>query len=281
MAYTSKKDLVKTLVDDYDYVQTILEKQTKEELITLLESLDKGEVDMTPESENNVGDTEEKGVDIPSIGDYEWHSYVMGHFHKDELMEGNPTVDGMRRIVENLVGEIINVATNVVGLPCEQNQYRASVIVNVVIDDRGNAKSFSGAADAFSGNAEPEYARHAVALAETRAEGRALKRILRLRKVNAAEEIVDSSKIVEQKTTKEGMIGENQCNFVDILCKPDKANINVEEFVKSEHSVKNIYELTYDEAAALCNKLADYRNKRIVTPPAIIGYDKTWKESFG
>ena len=281
MGYISKQDLLKKLVEDFDCDEKEISGKTRDELAELVNTLDKGEVQVEVEQSETADDTEEKVVP-PCMGDYEWHDYVMGFFHKDELMDGNPTVDGMRRVVECLVGEILECRTLVVGTPSEDNQYRASVVVTVVVYNADNAKLFDGAADAFAGNAEPEYARHAVALAETRAEGRALKRIVKLRKVISAEEIVDSSKIVEPIKQSGDVMADTQYNFVDILAKPDKADINIEALVKSLHpKVVNIRQLTHEEAASLCNLLAEYRNGRKEPDASVKGYDKSWKESFG
>jgi len=279
MGYVSKKDLIEKLVEQYDYEEDKLTGMTKEELTNLMDSLDKGEVKMEPIDETVDDETTSSEPAPPSMGDYEWHNYAMSHFHKDELMDGNPSVDGMRRVCELLVGTILETHTNVVGTPNEGNQYRASVVVSIVIDDSDNVKRFDGAADAFSGNAEPEYARHALALAETRAEGRALKRALRLRKVVSAEEIVDSSKIENVVVGGPNKIVDTQVNFVDLLAK--NGNINVEKLVKSLYNeVGNIRQLTYDQATALCTKLSEYRNKPDSVPEDVKGY-KAWMESFG
>lgn len=286
MGYVSKKDLIDKLVTQYDYEEDKLTGMTKEELTNLLDNLEEEEMKVEEVNEVNGETNEPMSPPTPSLGDYEWHDYAMTHFHKDELIEGNPSVDGMRRVCELLIGEILETQTSVVGTPNEGNQYRASVVVSVVIDDGKNIKKFDGAADAFSGNAEQEYARHALALAETRAEGRALKRALRLRKVVSAEEIVDSSKIENVVVGGPNKIVDTQVNFVDLLAK--NGNINVEKLVKSLYNevdgrplvLTNIRQLTYDQATALCTKLSEYRNKPDSIPEDIKGY-KAWMESFG
>lgn len=280
MGYVSKKDLVSKLVSEFDYERNKVDGMSREELAALVDTLENGEMKVEEVGEDVDAEEKVEAEDTtPMYGSYEWHDHVMGHFHKDELMDGNPSVDGMRRVCEVLVGEIIESQTNVVGTPNEGNQYRASVVVSIVLDDGNNIKRFDGAADAFSGNAEPDFARHAVALAETRAEGRALKRALRLRKVVSAEEIVDSSKI-EMPSSSPNKIVDSQYNFIDILCKPEKNNIDVEKFVRGEHNVNNIKELGYDDASALCNKLSVYKNSPDTIPEDIKGY-KPWKDNFG
>ena len=43
----------------------------------------------------------------PTIGSDDWHDYVMSHFKSNELIDGNPTCAGLRRVAEILLGEIM------------------------------------------------------------------------------------------------------------------------------------------------------------------------------
>ena len=41
---------------------------------------------------------QEQANDVPEHGTREWNEYVMGHFRKDELIDGNPICAGLRRV---------------------------------------------------------------------------------------------------------------------------------------------------------------------------------------
>src|SRR5689334_6604577 len=53
----------------------------------------------------------------PDFNSYEWHDYVMKQFMPDELFEGNPTVDGLRRVTEALIGKIVESVSHVITPP--------------------------------------------------------------------------------------------------------------------------------------------------------------------
>lgn len=211
--------------------------------------------------------------EIPPMSSPDWHNYVMSRFEKDELVDGNPTVDGLRRVAEKVLGEIMSIISEVVGTPIKDNEFRATIKVQIHFADN---KVFTGCADAFSGNAEKEFARHAVALAETRAEGRCLKRALRLKRVVSAEEMVDDSKIEYIHERSEDDSNDQQLIFIDVISK--KGNINPKLLIQKDYpNVNKMKELSRDEARDVCAKLAEYKRNPDNIPEDILGYQK-WEE---
>ena len=136
---------------------------------------------------------------VPTIHDIEWTDYVLEQLTDDEKIMGNPTTDGLRRIFEKVMDcEIIEATTKVDQTPSRDNEMRATVTFSLKFqlnkEDESTVgiyktKLVTGAADVYWGNCDKIFRNHPVAVAETRAEGRALRRALRLRKVVAAEEI--------------------------------------------------------------------------------------------
>ena len=81
-----------------------------------------------------------------------------------------------------------------------ENEKRATVVhtLSYVMNDEEmedglRTRFVTGSADVYWGNCDKIYRNHPVAVAETRAEGRALRRALKLRKVVAAEELVEDA----------------------------------------------------------------------------------------
>ena len=98
------------------------------------------------------------------------------------------------------------------------------------IDTEFKKITVNGAADVYWGNCDKIYRNHPIAVAETRAEGRALRRGLKLRKVVAAEEIAKEVEDIDGNTVSK--ITNNQINFIDVLGK--RLNINITSLLDSE-----------------------------------------------
>jgi hypothetical protein len=112
-------------------------------------------------------------------------------------------------------------------------------------------------------------------VAETRAEGRALRRALKLRKVVAAEELakdIDTNHLEENNI---GKINSTQINFFEVFGK--RLNINIHKLLEKlavDH--KNIYNISYDDAVKTITTLSSYQQSNDI-PQDIIGYDPNWK----
>ena len=138
----------------------------------------------------------------PSIFSDEWNEYVMAHFKSNELIDGNPICAGLRRVAELLLGDIIESGPEQV-FPATDNNGpgRATVVFSVTFNwmNGGTVKTFKEVADVWHGNTDDLFCAHPGATASTRAEGRALRKALKLRCL-AAEELAkkDIVDIVQQ-----------------------------------------------------------------------------------
>jgi len=218
----------------------------------------------------------------PSINDLEWNDYVLGLLSDDEKISGNPTTDGLRRIFEIALDcVVIDSTSQVVQSPDPNNEKRATVVHQLsyilndsTLDPEIKCRTVNGAADVYWGNCDKIYRNHPVAVAETRAEGRALRRGLKLRKVIAAEEAVndiedDPDGISVSKITN------NQINFIDVLSK--RLNINVNSMLKLKNINESIYNVQHGDAVVLIRDLSKYQQNMSDIPENIIGYDSSWK----
>lgn len=220
---------------------------------------------------------------IPSINDIEWTDYVLGLLSDDEKIHGNPTTDGLRRIFEIALNcTILDSQSNVVQSPSPENEKRATVVHTLSYflndgrsDNRNlNHRSVSGAADVYWGNCDKVYRNHPVAVAETRAEGRALRRALRLRKVVAAEEL---AKDIEDHPDHDSVtkITNNQLNFIDVLSK--RLNINIYKLLdKLAIKRENIYHISHEDAVQIIRSLTEYQQQNSISDD-ILGYESNWK----
>lgn len=232
----------------------------------------------------NKPETEQEPIHIPLITDIEWTDYVLGLLSDDEKIAGNPTTDGLRRVFEIALNcLVINASSNVVQSPAPDNEKRATVVHTIdyvlknVPSDESEFKyrSVSGSADVYWGNCDKIYRNHPVAVAETRAEGRALRRALRLRKVVAAEEI---SKEIEDHPDQNSVskISHNQINFVDVMAQ--RLNISVIKLLESNQlATDNIYNLLHEDAVKVIRQLSKFQQNISEIPENILGYSSDWK----
>lgn len=221
---------------------------------------------------------------IPLISDIEWTDYVLSLLSDDEKIKGNPTTDGLRRIFETALNcRVLSSNTKVVQSPDLNNEKRATVVHSITYhlnlgssDKIGlNTISVDGAADVYWGNCDKIYRNHPVAVAETRAEGRALRRALRLRKVLAAEEVTENVEDHPDADTV-SKISNNQINFIDVIAK--RLNINVSSLLEQNGWVnKNIYEMGHEDAVGIIRLLSKYQQNISDIPSDIMGYSNEWK----
>ena len=228
---------------------------------------------------------EKQEVSSPSICDPEWSDYVLSKFEYDELVDGNPTVDGLRRVTELVLGPIIEMKSNIVQAPDKENQGRATVScsITVVINwhDNLHHRTATGSGDAWHKNTDMPYSKFPVAMAETRAEGRALRRLLQLRKVVAAEELSETASSEEADYSEN--INDSQISFIDVMCKSvgRGLDISVEKLIRSQYpAVSIIRDVRHSQASEVIQRLSHYQQKMEEIPEAIKGYDSNWRKVF-
>ena len=220
----------------------------------------------------------------PSINDLNWTEYVLSLLSDDEKIGGNPTTDGLRRVFEIALDcRIMSSTSNVVQTPNPENEKRATVVhsVSYLLNKVSggspdlNIVTIEGAADVYWGNCDKVFRNHPVAVAETRAEGRALRRALRLRKVVAAEEIAKDIEDNPDKNTV-SKISNNQINFIDVMAQ--RLNINVTKFLENNNiKIDNIYDILHEKAVDIIRLLSKYQQNVADIPMDIMGYSKDWK----
>lgn len=211
----------------------------------------------------------------------EWTDHVLSLLADDEKINGNPTTDGLRRIFETVLNcTVTRAEPTVVQSPDLANERRATVVytMDYVLNDESvpeflKHRSISAAADVYWGNCDKVFRNHPVAVAETRAEGRALRKGLRLRKVVTADEIAKD--VVDHDQDNSNTINHSQLNFFDVFGK--RLNINIKKLL--DHlaiNSSNVYNISYDDAVKTITTLSGYQQSNDI-PQGIIGYDPNWK----
>ena len=222
----------------------------------------------------------------PTIGSDDWHDYVMSHFKSNELIDGNPTCAGLRRVAEILLGEIMfSGPTQIFPATDPNGPGRATVVFTVEFNwmNSGMSKSFAEVADVWHGNTDDLFCAHPVATASTRAEGRALRKALKVR-VLAAEELAkkDIVNVVQQSISTSGeynpddRISPQQVTFIDNKCK--QLDINVIEFINiGAENYRSINDVKRESGKKMIRVLNEYQNQTTPIPEQVLSYQEDWR----
>ena len=221
--------------------------------------------------------------DAPDYNSTEWSDYVMTKFDKSELIDGNPICAGLRRVAELMLGTIIESGPEQVFPSTDPSKPgRATGLYKVVFDwmNTGYIKTYKEVADVWHGNTDDLFCAHPVATASTRAEGRALRKALKIRAL-AAEELAKKDIVgIVQATTAdwnpEDTISNQQVTFINNKCK--QLDIDVRKFVNmgSTH-YESINDVTRNTAQKMLRQLNDYQQKGSI-PEQIQGYESDWRK---
>jgi hypothetical protein len=232
-------------------------------------------------------DTSVKNVvmeDAPSMLSPEWHEYAMTLFQEDEMMNGHPLVAGLRRVTELVLGPIVFSGPTWVK-PTERDDHHGRATVIFTVEFASGLKC-SEVADSWEGNTDDMFCAFAVAIASTRAEARALRKVLKIKGV-AAEELTkkDTAKIVrdlsKQTSSSSGdyndsaRMSDAQSNFIDVKCK--QLNVNGSKLLSSVFNVSSSKKITKKVASEIIDRLNDYQRDKSSIPSEVAGYNEEWR----
>jgi len=150
---------------------------------------------------------------------------------------------------------------------------------------------FSDVADCWEGNTDDAFCVFNTATAATRAEGRALRKALRLRTV-AAEEMTTKNtasiarsisqtknvKSTEGEYDDSGRMTDPQANFIDAKCK--QLNLDVTQFFKEAFDINVNRKVSKGQASSAIQKLNEYQQDKSLIPESITtAYLSDWRQS--
>ena len=217
-------------------------------------------------------------IERPKEYDPEWSEYLLDQLSDNELINGAPTVDGLRRITEKCFGEIVESKSDIVETPTSQNNQRCTIRHTLTITKYRNTQTISvdGCVDVLYHKTPYPFKDHLVATADTRAEGKALRRALKI-KVITAEELQNEDE--QEILSSDEVVNDQQILAINQLCK--RINISVSSFVTGEYNTtKKINDLRNLEARLLISKLSEFQRTPKDIPKSYIGYDDDWKTNF-
>lgn len=215
-----------------------------------------------------------------------WNDYVLGFFEDNEMFDGRPLCAGLRRVAELLLGRIVSSKPTQIFAPTSGDEIgRATVVWEVIFQD---GSAFSDVADAWEGNTDDAFQVFVTATAATRAEGRALRKALRLKTV-AAEEMTskDTAKIAKDISKKKGLdvstseydssgtMTGPQSNFID--GKSKQLNIDAKKVLKEVANVIDVSKTTKKQASDVIETLNKYQQDKSSVPSDVIGYNEDWR----
>ncbi len=240
---------------------------------------DSSDTAMQPYTEKEAKET------LPAYASEDWHQYVMQQFRDDELVDDAPTCDGCRRVIEQILGPIVSSSLTHVHPPSTANNGTATIGVKIDILVNSDSHPLMGqlitceeVADVNRYNCDHPYHKYASATASSRAEGRALRKLLRLRNVITAEESSEKAETTDEDCdwTPDTPISDSQINMIDMVC--SRLDINVMDFVNSgRRQYDRIEEVNKSTAQRMCQELTKFQRKTKEKPSTIGAYRATWR----
>tara|TARA_Y100000004_G_scaffold99674_1_gene111676 strand:- start:179 stop:931 length:753 start_codon:yes stop_codon:yes gene_type:complete len=208
--------------------------------------------------------------------DPEWSEYVLDQMHDSELKEGNPTVDGLRRVTERIYGEIVQSTSQIVDYNTDRGICTVKHTLSIQKYSTDTIITVDGCVDVKYQNIPHPFNQHLVSTADTRAEGKALRRALKLRVVTA-EEVQQTSE--DDVLAAEENITDQQILAINQMCK--RLDVNLIEGVKSVcPNADSIRDSSNLQGRMLLSTLAEYQRSPTSIPENLVGYNPQWRETF-
>lgn len=208
--------------------------------------------------------------------DADWVDYVLDHLSDRELSQGNPTTDGLRRVAEKIFGRIVVSDTEILEVPTKPLTGKATAKHRLVFEryDGGGHLEVSACVDVLGEKLPSPYNQHLIATACTRAEGKALRRALKIR-IQTAEEMFTKPDVEEEI---DRPINDQQIVAINQLCK--RCNLNAKALVDSVSAASCLQEVSNIEGRNIINKCSEYQRNPKKVDTKFLGYKESWQEDF-
>lgn len=208
-------------------------------------------------------------------GSPEWNNYIIGLMHPSELWDGLPKVNGLNRVANLVLGDI--VSSKPVNVIVTVTEHGKSVTVNyeLVIDWKLNTpvgygimadaqlRTFGGVADCNE-DMSSTFFKHPAAIAETKAMGRALRKALAL-SVIAAEEMMAGGGGGEESA---GMVAAKPSAKISpplksaIEAKAKMLNLDLKKIVSDYLAIDTLESANMEQARDLWNHINSFQQNK-------------------
>lgn len=222
----------------------------------------------------------------PAFNSLEWSDYVMSKFEDDELEDGRPIASGLIRVVQDLIGPIIDRKIISFTPANSDNYHNATVHVRVKVLMNNESHPLykivdyieqDGIAEVNLRNTPAPFHLHPAASAFTKAEAQAIRKMLCLKNVVAADEVTPEDLVLESEAfIPKQPITPEQINVIDRLCV--KLDINVMDLINSGKNKYNIIEsVEYSVAHNMIKFLSEIQTGQKQSP-VTTKYVQGWRK---
>lgn len=244
-------------------------------------SVDDLQLDVELEDEkfdDSLSEVKENNTDLPKYASNAWSDYVMSQFEEEELFEERPTVPALRRVTELLLGEIVESRPHDICVMGDTVVCNYTLVVSWgrgLLENNGGyfdvnidipTRMFGAIGEASVKNTQGVFQNYQASIAETRAEGRALKKALGI-KCSTAEEIMldDKTSVLGQVTEEEWKGEENISNtqkkFIELKCR--ELGIDVDKFINKKFYLGEADERQFEKIDDVNREVASYMIQEI------------------
>ena len=190
---------------------------------------------------------------IPTIYDPEWTDFMISKLHEDEMWEGIPRIDGLRRLVETYISKIKSLTVEVI--PVVGNDLTVIAKACAVLED---GSIWTACSDASTKSTTGEFRNKLTSMADSRAKSKLYREILRLANLITSEELSHT-----KDPDDEEQISGSQIAVVKNLIQIVNKEINVDKLIKHVLGKEvNIDTLKFSEGAKLIQELSDYKGEK-------------------
>lgn len=217
-------------------------------------------------SQNTTPNEKEEKIKKPS--DENWTNHILSFLKEDELKYGYPTVDGLRRITELVYGDILVSHTDILEIPttryekctaCHHIELRRHFDQEIV--------SVKSCVDVRYHQTTAPFNEYLVATACTRAEGKTLRRLLKLATVTAEE--IQGTEFENEENITQLKINEGQILGIRKVC--ERLNIDVSKLIRRYgDSFERIEDVPHTLAIQILNDCSRYQNNSRPIPKEIL-----------
>lgn len=240
----TKTELLKLKKDELRTLWVNAGNKTEDcEGLSKQEILDKVLLTQVFEEVTPVEDVSKESTDkveiVPDVTNLEWTKFLIKQLSKDELINGRPTCDGVRRLFDVYFGDLLSCEMKVIDHPRIENNNRATVQCSIKYQKHnalGYTYEISDVADCSNENTKEPYCKFPSATAATMAEGRCLRKAMRFKVItNEESQSLSSEDIREQSEI--ALATDNQKKLVVKMSERNK--IDIVKLLNSTEGIKS------------------------------------------